>query len=78
MTQFEYDQLMIVAGSFEMYSEGRSDEAKHAYRRCAKELREQVRSMKTEPADSVEGEPAQLPPMRWPSDRPTLSGVEET
>lgn len=77
MTQFEYDQLMIVAGSFEMYSEGRSDEAKHAYRRCAKELREQVRNMKTEPAGPPDGEPEQLPPMRWGSERPTMPSDDQ-
>lgn len=73
MTQFEFDQFMGVASSFEMNGRGKPAEVEAAYLRCASELRDFLRHSATEP--DVGGEPAAVPSMRWPSEWPT--GLEE-
>jgi hypothetical protein len=77
MTQFEFDQLKILAGQFRIEALNRDWTAreKQIARRHADEIMQLIRQMKTEPADP-DGEPERLPPMRWPSELPT--GVEET
>lgn len=75
MTQFEYDQLSILAGAFEIEGTGAVEPIASVCRRHGKDLRDLLRNMKTEPAES-DAEPEQLPPMRWPSDRPTFNGGE--
>lgn len=71
MNQFEFDQLSILAGSFEIEATNALEPIARVCRRHGAELRDLLRQMRTEPA--VEGEPTSLPPMRWPSDRPTLN-----
>ena len=65
MTPFEFDQLMVLAGSFEITGEDKPEDVRHAYRRCAEELREFVRHCATSP-DVGGGEPTELPPMPSP------------
>lgn len=74
MTQFEYDQLAVLAGAWSIVAGTKEEPVAHAYRRCASELRELIGSMSTAPGGPPDGEPEKLPPMRWPSDRPTLPG----
>lgn len=71
MTQFEYDQLSVLACAWAITAGTKDEATAKAYRRCGEELRELLRSMQTEPSP-IEGEPTELPPMRWPSDRPTI------
>lgn len=76
MTQFEYDQLKILAGAWDIEATKAAEPFARLCRRHADELRELIRNMKTETAPPPSGEPQRLPPMRWPSDRPTIPGDE--
>mgnify|MGYP001612031742 CR=1 FL=1 len=73
MTQFEFDQLSIIVGAWEIRAEMTDDETER--RMClshAEELRQFLRHVDTLPGDEPD-EPERLPPMRWPSDRPTIT-----
>lgn len=71
MTQREFDQLAARAGEWEAQAAASGDGAERsALLRCAEDLRRDLRQADTEP--DVGAQRHELPPMRWPSDRPTI------
>jgi hypothetical protein len=67
VNQFEFDQLTVLAGAWEI-SAGTKEDAgeRKAYKRCASELRDLLRHADTSPGGEPDGEPYPLPPMRAP------------
>jgi len=66
VTQFEAEQLSILAGAWRIMSEAKGEDEARGIRRCSDELREWLQHANTAPADAPEGEPDRLPPMRAP------------
>ena len=71
MTQFEADNLSIVANAWLIAAGTKGDDEARGMRRCASELREWLQRANTAPASSPPFESAPVPRMRWPEDLPT-------
>lgn len=75
MTQFEFDQLSVMAGGWELRASTTDDEGERRILKSnADELRSFLRLADTSPGVEIDGEPAELPNMRH---RP-LPTIEET
>jgi hypothetical protein len=74
MTQFEFDQLTVMAGSWLITAATKDEAEARAMKRCAEELRQWLRHADTQPDAGPEGEPMQLPPMP----APRVPVIEET
>lgn len=66
MDQFDYDNLMIIAGTMEMTGEGKPADVRRAYLRCAKMLRDHLQRLPTSPGPAPSSEPPALPPIGSP------------
>lgn len=66
MTQFEAEQLSILAGAWRIMAEARGEDEARGIKRCAAELSEWLQHANTAPASAPEGEPERLPPMLAP------------
>lgn len=63
MTQFEFDQLSILANAWTLLSTTKGDAEAKQLHRCAEELRQWLRHADTAPGEAPEGEPFPLPPI---------------
>jgi hypothetical protein len=77
VTQLEFDQLSILAGSFEIEALNAIEPIAKVCRRHASELRDLLRHADTAPGSEPDGEPAALPSMRHPRPLPTIEEPTE-
>ncbi len=75
MTQFEFDQLSILANAWTLLAATKSEPEAAQLGRCAEELRQWLRHADTTPGEAVEGEPAILPPIPRNDPLPKIEGA---